>query len=294
MIMKSKYLNEDFWSVNTYGFYIEIASFPNDFYLHTHEFDELFIICSGSVDHIIANKSYSLGKGDVFVMKHGIPHGFKNAKNIQLINIMYHHDFLLTHTKELRLIRGFGPLFTFEPELRLHGDYPYVLNLDSRDLHHIKNFVQLIIEVFDERNPEDYTILKMMMLSLMSLLSRKYNVSAPECNKIELLYEASNYMQKEISGKIKLEHVAHYCNISTRHLQRLFYEYYKMSPIEYLTKLRMETALYLIVDCNMQIKQAAQKTGFHDYSYFSRIFKTYFGFTPRVISKLLRTENTPS
>lgn len=52
--------------MDEYGFYIESVVVENDVCIHTHEFYEVFIICAGSMDHVIGDKTYMLKKGGVF------------------------------------------------------------------------------------------------------------------------------------------------------------------------------------------------------------------------------------
>lgn len=282
-VTKSKYTNDDFWSLNEYGFFLEHYESDDAHCIHTHEFSELFIICSGSTNHIIGDKNYPLRKGDVFVIKHNVAHGFENVKNLSQINILYNQRLVFGNESDLRTIPGFGPLFIVEPEIRLCGEYPYVLNLSDSELDYIIELVRLTRNLLEQRNLEDRVTLKMMLLSIISFLSSKYNVGTPRSYQIKLLSEASHYMQQKLGCKIKISDVARYCNISARQLERIFLEYYEISPIEYFTKLRLETAYHLICEGGMQIQQAALHVGFFDPSYFSRSFKSYYGFLPSTL-----------
>lgn len=68
--------------------------------------------------------------------------------------------------------------------------------------------------------------------------------------------------------------------ISATTLRQLFKRYYKKTPTEYITGLRLEYARELI-SCGTPIEQAAERSGFNDSKYFSRVVKKYFHCTPR-------------
>ena len=56
--------------------------------------------------------------------------------------------------------------------------------------------------------------------------------------------------------------------------------YYRKTPIEYITKLRLEYARNRI-SCGASVESAACESGFRDPKYFSRTVKKHFGCTPK-------------
>jgi len=61
-----------------------------------------------------------------------------------------------------------------------------------------------------------------------------------------------------------------------------------MSPLEYMTNLRMksaETLLSAMWTHEYTISEIAQMCGFEDALYFSRVFKKYYGCAPSSFSK---------
>ena len=75
------------------------------------------------------------------------------------------------------------------------------------------------------------------------------------------------------------------------YLRKLFKKEIGMSPLEYLTKLRMNSAEKLLTAMwtnEYSINEVAQMCGFDDALYFSRVFKKHFGCSP---SNYLRRGN---
>ena len=73
------------------------------------------------------------------------------------------------------------------------------------------------------------------------------------------------------------------CNvgfISASSLQRSFNPHFGMSPKQYLLKLRMNYALELLVENVLSVKEIAFACGFNDEKYFSRAFKSKYGYPP--------------
>jgi two-component system, response regulator YesN len=69
--------------------------------------------------------------------------------------------------------------------------------------------------------------------------------------------------------------------LSPDYLTRAFKKKYKCTPIDYITEQRMFLAKELLLANTMSISMISAKVGYSNYSYFTKIFKGYFGETPR-------------
>ena len=73
--------------------------------------------------------------------------------------------------------------------------------------------------------------------------------------------------------------------ISASSLQRKFRRHFEMSPKQYLMRLRMNKALELLIQGERSVKEIALSCGFSDEKYFSRAFKSKYGYPPSRIHK---------
>ena len=285
------FTNDSFWSLNEYGFYT-VRYVTRGLILHEHTFKELFLVCSGTINHIISThqgESRSvLKKGDIFVLKQNIAHGFENDTEAEIINILYNDKFLSIVSKELRLVNGFEPLFIYEPEQCVPNQYPYTLHLDDSDLMFVANLLGLIAYLLEKHDCNNILTLKMMLLSVISFLSGKYNENSPNSYKFEILAKATDYMNEKIGERLTIPDIAHYCGVSRKQLSRYFNTYYNVSPHEYYNNLKLNTAFNLICKHGAQIQMAAQQVGFDDFSYFSRVFKERFGYPASMLAKHIK------
>ena len=73
--------------------------------------------------------------------------------------------------------------------------------------------------------------------------------------------------------------------VSPRHLERLFCEYYGKSPVEYLTEARLRRSLAMLSRTDLDVAEVAERCGFSDPSYFSRVFKQNYGVSPSKVTR---------
>ncbi len=69
-------------------------------------------------------------------------------------------------------------------------------------------------------------------------------------------------------------------DISVAHFRRLFKQQMGCSPRDYLTRRRMQVARYELYHRDDQVKQVADRVGYDDPLYFSRIYAAFWGHPP--------------
>ena len=82
----------------------------------------------------------------------------------------------------------------------------------------------------------------------------------------------------------KNESVAYYaalCDMSEGNFRRLFREYMGVSPIEYRNDLRLASAKNKLQSGEYNVSETAELCGFTNLSFFTRLYKKKYGYTPR-------------
>ena len=90
----------------------------------------------------------------------------------------------------------------------------------------------------------------------------------------------AEYINKNYSSKITLDILSQkfgYCNTT---LTKSFKNEYKVSIMDYLRDVRLESARNLIIKSNKSFKEISSECGFYDQNYFSKTFTIKYGCTP--------------
>lgn len=96
-----------------------------------------------------------------------------------------------------------------------------------------------------------------------------------------IIEPALQLIRENYSEEITLDMLAEVCNISKFHFCRIFKKVIGMSVIQYLNSYRLKVANTMIVNSGKQIGEIASLCGFDDVSYFCRIYKKFYGCTPK-------------
>lgn len=101
---------------------------------------------------------------------------------------------------------------------------------------------------------------------------------------VRIFQEVETYMGTHYAQQLSLEQMASQFNLSTSYFSRLFKEYIGESFVDHLTSCRMKIAKQMI-RTGIKVHKVAELTGFSDYSYFSRVFRSHEGISPREYQK---------
>jgi len=115
-------------------------------------------------------------------------------------------------------------------------------------------------------------------------ISRKILVYGHE-NESRIIKEVKKYIRSEYMNNITLGTAADHANISRVYLSQLFKQETDENFIDFLNRVRIEKAKEYLMFETIKTYEVAQKVGFQDSSYFSRIFKKFVGETPTDFQK---------
>jgi AraC-like DNA-binding protein len=255
--------------------------------LHAHAFTELAIIMGGSVVHCTRTEEYPVGTGAVFVITNKMEHGYRDAKNLYLCNIMYEVDFL-SGFKELEQIPGYHALFSLEPFYRSHHRFQSRLNLDSRQLAYVSRLVGEMKWEFEEKKSGHKPAIKALLVQLIIYLSRQYSrQKSGKAARIMPLAESVAFMEENFNQKLALRDLAGIACMSVPNFVRVFKDTYHTTPVDYLIRLRVQKASEMLKNQDETVTSVALKSGFSDGNYFSRTFRRITGKTPSELRKNL-------
>ena len=91
---------------------------------------------------------------------------------------------------------------------------------------------------------------------------------------------AAEYIAINYYHKIDVDSICRYVNYSRYYFSRCFKEIQGMSIMEYINKVRLDRAIYLLNHTDLTVIEVAKSVGFDDPYYFSKKFKAYTGVPP--------------
>ncbi len=102
----------------------------------------------------------------------------------------------------------------------------------------------------------------------------------------DIALKAKDYIEKNYSDfDISISDISESLCVNQTYLRKMFKSEMNMTLSEYITQYRMQEAKKLITTTDEKLVTIAEKVGYSDVSYFSNVFKKFYGISPRSIGK---------
>ncbi len=216
---------------------------------------------SGTTIYTVNGKEYVIEKNDIaFFPENTIYQGACREVPARTAIIVF----------EGENISGFDEPFMFSPK-----------KWESYESYFFNMLEKYIIADFGYK-----TELKAILYTLINKITKERMLSGEsERNyrkiKNSILYIHENYTDVEMS----IAKAADASGLSEVHFRRLFKEVFKISPLNYVTQIRIKKAKELLIHTEYQVGEIAGMVGIFDEVYFSKFFKKHTGKTPNEYRK---------
>lgn len=168
--------------------------------------------------------------------------------------------FAYPHIK-IVIISGYDD-FQFAKQAMKYGAADFLLKpLDIEELRTCVLHVTAILDAAGKTLMEDSI--------LSSSLSRQ-----------EIADYVEAFIKKNYKENITLSEIANSLGFTSDYISKIFKKEKNITPIKFITKLRINGAKQLLSDTNFDIQTISQTVGYTDQFYFSRVFKAQTGIYP--------------
>ncbi|MGN1140899.1 MAG: response regulator [Oliverpabstia sp.] len=115
---------------------------------------------------------------------------------------------------------------------------------------------------------------------IQQLSSSFLQVINPEQENQRIILEAKKYIRSHYASALSLNFMADYLGLSPNYFSKIFKKYTGTGFVDYLTDLRLKKAEELLKSGKYKIYEISSLVGYENSTYFSRIFKKKYGYSP--------------
>jgi AraC-like DNA-binding protein/mannose-6-phosphate isomerase-like protein (cupin superfamily) len=264
----------------SFRFNITVVKHQGAFPIHSHEYVELVIVLSGRAMHLTNYGNHALEDGDVVVINRHTRHGFSEAHDLTLCNIMYDPAQFLSGHRDLDKMMGYHALFDLEPRAR-RSEFKERLHLSTEELVYVTSLISTLKSEFDSQYDGRKTSIRCTFLLLVTQLSRLYARQKEHASTANVrMANVMSYIQTHYREPLPLEDLARLAHWSPSQFRRNFKRIYNTSPIKFISQVRLHEACEMLKDPNRDITDVAMETGFSSSSFFATQFRNYLGESP--------------
>jgi len=269
----------------------------SDFRLHTHDFVELVYISRGKGINVIqmqdengksSNMEFHVAMGDFFVITPEQAHGYKNTDNLELINILIDSAVFKKEIRsKLKDTDSFNDLFYIEPFYRKETDFKHKLHLTSNQSKFVEAILNKTMNEIEKESDGYNLLVNGYIFELIVNVCRFYsdyqkqkNIYKDISTKRETCFRVIRYVEDNYDKDIRLKDLADIGYLQTNYFCKVFKNASGMTPMEYVTNYRIQKACNLLSNTDKSVTDVCFEVGFHDSSYFARMFKKLIKTSP--------------
>ena len=270
--------NEQFPFLVSYQKLSEYES--GSFMWHWHPEIEITYVQKGTMCYKVNHMVYHLKEGDIVFNNSGALHSgtMENQKDCAYIPVTF----------DSRLIYGF-----FQSTVNSKYVDPVIQDsmlpaicIDQSEPWHkpVREYLLRIIDL-DEKKPDFYELdITICLQSMWRLLLEHitYEPQASRENSLEYdrIKKILSYIEENYQNKITLNDIAGHIHLCESECTRLFKRHMNTTLFAFLQEYRIERSLEFLQD-DQPVSAVADKAGFSDPNYYSKVFAKIKGCSPR-------------
>ncbi len=253
---------------------------------HTHNYVEVVYMCSGQTTHIINGHQLLLQTGELlFLSQNAAQEILPAGENDIAVNFIILPEFF---DRSLDMIgSGSNLIRNFLIECLKNGSKDiHYLHFKVADVLPIQNLIENLIWMLlhDQTNKRslNQTTMGLLFLHLLNLTD-KVETGADRAEQ-ELLFTVFRYIEEHYREG-ELSHLAASLSYDLYWLSRLIKNTTGRTYTELLQEKRLDQAAYLLSHTSLSVTDISLDVGYHNFSYFYKLFRERFGMSPKEYRK---------
>lgn len=164
--------------------------------------------------------------------------------------------------------------------LKIHsGMTAQIEHINVKNKEHTKSCFEDIYSEWSKKLPGYRQRCAALLYGLLGDIKAEQTFS--KNNAYSKIVNSVTYMKSHFNKQdICISDIAAQSNISEIYFRKLWQRYFKLTPAQYISKLRIDYAKSLLIGSDYTISEIAENSGFSDVKYFSTKFKQLTGATP--------------
>ena len=228
-------------------------------YAAPRNFHAISMRLHGDADFLTKKQTYNASKNSIIYIPEGVGYTLKakQDENVIVIHFKVIDKTILNNIEVFNPINNevFADLFTKIYNSWLKKSVGYEFKVDSLFLQILEKMkIQATNPTFNLKN--DFANL----IEYINVNFADQNLNVETCSKI--------------------------MKISSTYLRKLFQKHLGITPLKYITTLRMDYATSLLMSGFYTIEEVSSMSGFTDSKYFSTTYKKHYGFSPSTAKRL--------
>lgn len=140
----------------------------------------------------------------------------------------------------------------------------------------VLTYLNVVLEELQSYDIGSSFRMNLAFLNALNSISTVHSLQAID----NLAKKLEQYIDKNFRHELTLTDIAQHFGYTKQYIIQIFKRNYSISPSKYINFKRLDLSLSYLTETSLRINEIAEKCGFSDANYYSRIFKARFAISP--------------
>ena len=258
-----------------------------EFPAHKHNYIEFNYVYKGKLTEVIHNKKIELQEGEIIFLNKDITHAIEESSEDDIIiNFIIRpefFDFILNLSESDNIIFNFL-LKSLYLNKNSKGEYLYFKVSNENNIQ--ETLEKIIIEIYEPTMMSSTTIKLLVGLLIVELIKKPNNIEVYSEDNYDnlIIIEVLKYIDNNYSTATLFE-ISEIVNQPHYKISKLVKKHTNMTFKELLQEKRLNKAKQLLNETDISIVEIISLVGYENLTYFYKIFKEKYGYTPKDFRK---------
>ena len=264
-------------------YHSRIPDYLYSYPLHWHNEMEIIYVISGSCTITINRLPVQVYAGDIIFILPDTLHSIDRHEHnkVDFFNIVF----------DIRLLESATPSDAcfdryLRPYLESQIQIPAVISSSHPQYPELQLTLGRLIQNHELAVPGCELYIKSQLFTLFWLLEplktgAEENISRSHSAQIRKMKDLLQLISIHYANPLSLKDAASFCGYSIPHFMKFFKSFTGSTFVEYLNTYRLKKAGELLLSTDLTVLEVSEAVGFDNHSYFIRLFKRYYGTTPK-------------
>lgn len=223
-------------------------------------------VLSGRADYVFGDKVHTADTNSIIYLSHNSRYSIKVVDdNYTFIYI----DFMFDNEKSLVYSNGI---------------------YKSKSLSLLKGHFEKLYRLWKVGNFSDKLYCHSILYNIYSDIAQTVFAQYVSHDRREQMESIAAYITENLQdSELTVDKLSRMCNLSAVHFRRLFSCIYHTSPVRFIVLARTNKARELLISEEGSVLAVAEKCGFKNHYYFSKVFKEQTGMSPSRFRSFYKT-----
>ena len=226
-----------------------------NFSRHAHPFFELIFFLEGRANIDAGDESMDVLGFDVLIY----PPGLEHAEHLDLRR----------RQEIICLWADTGPTEAFDHAIKLMDEHGT-----------LRSLFEMVYDEFTANRPLSSELISSYLQAIF--LQVRQHFAEPSRDASTLVERCLGYIHEHYARDFDIDELARQVSVSPSYLFRLFKKKMHVTPMHYRNIVRIDKAKLLLADQALTVDDVAERVGYEDPKYFSRVFRDLASVSPSV------------